>query len=130
MDSYKVDNSLKHIKLAVLVGTTGSAKTKTYLNFTTKNNLLFESDDNSNGNIPETFIGRNRDLVLETLIIVTILNFSNVPPSQRANAIAMTHILYSLSGGVDGDKVYDNKNAVLDDTNEKRVIITKKIEFV
>ncbi len=130
METYKLDDTLKHVKLKVLVGSTGSARTRVYLNYTTRRNFLFESDDSSNGDIPATKAGTNRELVLETLIVMTVLNFSNIPPMQRDKAIKKAHIMYVLNGGPDGEQIYGKSEDEVDDTNIRRVIITKKIEFV
>lgn len=130
MESYKVDDSRRHVKLYVNVGTTGSAITRVYLNYTTKPNLLEESVDKEVNKTLIPKVGINKQLKFETLIAVTILNFSNIPPAAVASAIKMTHITYILTGGPDGDVPFESTPQEVDDTNKKRVIITKKIDFV
>ena len=130
METYKVDSSGKHVKLEVLLVTAGSGYTRVYLNFTTKDSLLFESDSNHNGVIPSTKVGINRKLKFNSLIIVSILNFSNIPADQQDSAINSTRVIYTLDGGPDGKSIYEKQDSEVDKTNPKRVIITKTIDFV
>ncbi|AVI51649.1 hypothetical protein C5O00_10945 [Pukyongia salina] len=130
MDTYKVDDSAKHVKIDVKVGSTGSAETRVYLDTITADNRICESDDNSNGNIPATKAGINRKLFLRTLIVNTSLNFSNIPDSAVKDAIKMTHIIYTLDGGPQGEKPFNNLDAIVNDSDISSVEITKRIEFV
>ncbi len=130
METYKVDTSLRHVKLQVQAGLVGRAYSRVYLKETTKYERLFDSAKGANGNILPTKVGVNSTLEENKLRIRTFIDFSNLTAEQRKKAMDNLYLVYTLTGGPDGSKHFEFTDEEVDATNPLRVIVTKNIKFV
>jgi hypothetical protein len=129
MESYKVDNSLRHVKLQVQAGVVGVAYTRVYLKETSAYKRIFDSEKGTNGNIPATKVGVNSTLDGDRLKVRTFIDFSNLTDEQREKAMQNMYLLYTVSGGPEGDTSYEHEDDEVDATNPNRVIVTKVVKF-
>ncbi len=130
MESYLTDDSLKHIKLEMQAGVVGIAVTRVYIKDAGSYKKLFDSEPGAGGHISETKVGVNRLLENDILKVNTYMDLSNLTPQQRQKAIDNIYIMYTLSGGVEGDKQFEVVPLEIDTTDPLRVLITKKFKFV
>lgn len=130
MESYKTDGSPQQITLQVQAGIVGIATTRVDLKIENKYTKLFDSESGFGGNILPSTVEKNAKLKDTILRIRTVINLSNLTPEQLEKAIETLFIIYSLSGGPEGEKQYEAlKNDALK-IDEENVIVTKKIMFV
>ena len=130
MENYITDDSLKHIKLEMQAGVVGIAVTRVYLKETGNYKKLFDSEPGAGGHISETKVGVNRLLENDILKVNTYMDLSNLTLQQRQKAIDNIYIMYTMSGGAEGDKSFEVAPLEIDTTDPLRVLITKKIKFV
>jgi len=130
MNTYKLDDSAKHVKLEIHAGVVGIAVTRVYLKEDGVYKKLFDSDDFSGGNIPYTKVGINSGLEDKRVKIRTNMDISNLTPEQQKKAIDNILMMYYLDGGPDGVDTYEGTAIEIDLSNPLRPLMTKTIKFV
>lgn len=130
MENYKVDNSARHIKLQVGVGTSGIAVTEVSV---TKNDVYISITDstknNDKGDIPPIKIGTNKSLLGETIRLRTGIEYVNLTEEQKNIEIDNIFIEYIVTGEVETVK-YGVKPDEIDLSDPSFTLVTKYIKCV
>ncbi len=131
MHTYKVDDSLKRVKLAVRVGTVADAFTRVYKKNAGAPRYKKEMDSakEKNGTIDPSIIGANTGLEGDRVKVMTLVDFSKLSPDHREKAKENLQIMYELSGGPDGDASFEFVDSEVDKTDPLSYRITKFFKF-
>jgi hypothetical protein len=129
MEEYKVDDSLRHVKLEVRVGLVSVAETRVYKRESVVYKRIIKSEKGANGFIPFTKVGVNSTLDNNTLKIRTFINSNNLTDALKAKDIDNMMIIYSLKGGPDGLVPFEFKESEIDDSDPDVIVVTKMIKF-
>lgn len=129
MDSYKTGNGPEQIVLTTDVTTIGLAATRAIINTTPITTVAMSND--VTGDIRNKKIGTASVLAGRILAVMTKIDLSILLEEQeREKESNNLKILYTLSGGVDGDVdfIVDPDSVAISD-DYKVVIVVKKISL-
>ena len=134
METYRTDKSQKLIKIQIHAGVVGVAETRVYLRYPGQNfKRILKSKPFSGGNIEPSNVDVNNNLLKATLKIETSMSLENVPIKHRPAAVATIMMVYTLTGGPDGNQsIMGNKSEIWvnDKVNPMDIEITKRIRLV
>lgn len=123
---YNIGADDNTINLGVSIGTPGIAHTivfqfKSEIDF----KKLLEADANS-GSIPPTLIGNGEELINSFIKIRTSIDFGSIDSSQWEQLGKTIVGNYYLSGGIEGEKVFNYDADDITISDDGRIVIIDK----
>jgi hypothetical protein len=128
--SYNTGADTNQIELDVSVGTIGVANTVVTQRWSGGTYKIIRESDADSGNVPEFIVGTGEDVKGSYLVITTIIDLANIPPSDWEQARKKIAVFYTLDGGFSGHQYFNyDTDDMVNSQRGKIVVITKPIEM-